>query len=333
MAEPLSRRVGVLLINLGSPDQPTPSAIRRYLNQFLSDRRVVEIPPFVWQIILKLFVLPFRPRKTAKLYAQIWGKGKNDNPLRAITRRQTQVLEKMLPNAEVRFAMRYGVPSIEDGLQELQEAGVSRVLLAPLYPQYCSATTGTALEEAFRVFAKWRVVPAVRTMPDYHDDPAYIEALATSVRQTLAGLSFEPEHILLSFHGIPKRAVELGDPYGAQCKRTADLLRAALGRDAGEISVAFQSRFGRAEWLQPYTMETLSSLAKRGVKKVLVISPAFAADCLETLSELEIEAREIFLDAGGEQFALVPCLNDSPHGMEMLHALVARSLAGWGVVA
>lgn len=321
-------RVGVLLINLGSPDAPTPKAIRRYLDQFLSDPRVVEMPRPLWQIILKLFILPRRPKKVAPLYARIWDRAENDNPLQVTARAQVAALAAALPGVRVRYALRYGAPSIASALDTFRAEGVGRVLLAPLYPQYGSATTGTALAEAFRVFSGWRHLPAVRTLPPYFDDPAYIDAVGATIRRTIA--AEHPERIVLSFHGLPEAAVARGDPYARHCERTADLLRAALGMDAAQMPHAYQSRFGRAEWLKPDTVGLLERLAAQGVRRVAVACPGFAADCIETMDEIGIRARESFRAAGGAELTLVPCLNAGPDGRAMLLDLVRRSLAGWG---
>ena len=318
-------RIGVLLINLGTPDAPEPKAVRRYLKQFLSDRRVVEIPPLVWQPILRGIILNTRPKKSAHAYAQIWRE--EGSPLAAITRRQAEALAGTYgEDVIVDHAMRYGRPAIPERLDALIAQGCTRILLAPLYPQYCAATTATANDAAFAHLATSRWQPAVRTLPPYHDDPAYIEALKASVEAALAGLDFEPEAIVASFHGMPQRTLELGDPYHCHCQKTARLLGEALGR---ELVVAFQSRFGRAKWLEPATDRVLKELAAKSVRKVAVVAPGFSADCLETLEELAIRARHDFLVAGGSHFAYLPCLNDSAHGMAMLRALIGRELEGW----
>ncbi|QMW24703.1 ferrochelatase [Sandaracinobacteroides saxicola] len=319
-------KVGVLLINLGSPDAPTKSAVRRYLLDFLSDKRVVEIPAFIWQPILRGLVLTVRPRKTAANYARIW---QEDSPLRLNTRRQAEALADAWPGVTVDFAMRYGNPSIPSRLEAMHAAGCDRILLAPLYPQYSSATTGTAIEHGWNSLDHMRWIPATRTLPSYHDHPAHIAALAASVREGVAALDFEPEAVLASFHGMPKRTLELGDPYHCHCSKTARLLREALGWPEGRLRLCFQSRFGRAEWLQPYTEPTLEALAKEGIRKVAVVCPSFSVDCLETLEEIAIGAKEIFEHAGGTHFAYLPCLNDSAQGIEMLRCIIGESLAGW----
>ncbi len=317
--------VGVLLVNLGTPDAPDPAAVRRYLGEFLSDRRVVEIPPLVWQPILRGLILRTRPRKSAHAYRQIW---RNDgSPLAAITRAQAKALEGAFgPGVRVEYAMRYGAPEIADRLVSLKTYGAQRILVAPLYPQYCAATTATANDAAFAALARMRWQPAIRTLPPYHDDPAYIAALKASVEESLAQLDFVPDAIVASFHGMPERTLHLGDPYHCHCRKTARLLGEALGR---ELIVSFQSRFGRAKWLEPATDAMLATLPGNGVKKVAIVAPGFSADCLETLEELAIRGRETFLAAGGTDFAYLPCLNDGEAGIEMLRNILARELAGW----
>ncbi|QEH78851.1 ferrochelatase [Sphingomonas sp. C8-2] len=318
-------KVGVLIVNLGTPDAPTPAAVKRYLREFLSDRRVVEIPPIAWQPILRGIILNVRPRKSAHAYAQVWSE--EGSPLAAITARQAVDLQARFGDrAIVDHAMRYGKPAIGDRIAALQAAGCDRILIAPLYPQYCAATTATANDAAFAVLAKMRWQPAIRTLPPYFDHPAYIEALAASVRAGLAALHGEPDAILASFHGMPARTLDLGDPYHCHCRKTARLLGDALGR---ELHVSFQSRFGRARWLEPSTEATLDRLAGDGVRRLAVIAPGFSADCLETLEELAIRGRDRFLAAGGESFAYLPCLNDGAPGMAMLETLIGDELAGW----
>lgn len=320
-----SPRIGVLLINLGTPDAPTAPAVRRYLKQFLSDRRVVEIPQIVWQPILRGVILPKRPRKSAHSYAQIWGT--EGSPLAVHSRNQAKILQATLGDAVlVRHAMRYGEPAIGATIEAMHSRGCDRILLAPLYPQYCGATTATAIDVACAALAKMRWQPAVRTLPPYFDHPDYIAALAQSVLRSLNEIDFEPEQVLASFHGMPQRTLELGDPYHCQCQKTTRLLGEALSRPIG---IAFQSRFGRAKWLSPATDVELVRLAESGVKRLAVIAPGFASDCLETLEELAIRGRQQFLDAGGEAFAYIPCLNAGEDGVAMLDALVRRELAGW----
>ena len=322
------RKIGVLLVNLGTPDAPTPAAVRRYLAEFLSDRRVVEIPQIVWQPILRGVILRTRPKKSAHAYSLVWTD--DGSPLAAITARQAKALQAAWPGVHVDWAMRYGNPAIADRLKAMKDAGCERILIAPLYPQYCAATTATANDAAFAALAEMRWQPAVRTLPPYYDDAAYIAALKTSVEAQLAALDFEPEVIVASFHGMPQRTLELGDPYHCHCVKTARLLGEALGRD---LTIAFQSRFGRAKWLEPATDSVLAGLPGKGVKNVAVVAPGFSADCLETLEELAIRGRESFEAAGGERFAYLGCLNDSDPGLLMLRSIVARELAGWAELA
>ncbi|MFA9200323.1 MAG: ferrochelatase [Cypionkella sp.] len=320
--------VGVLLVNLGTPDAPDPRSVRRYLAEFLSDRRVVEIPPLVWQPILRGVILNTRPKKSAHAYAQVWSEA--GSPLAAITAGQAAALQERLGDrVVVRHAMRYGRPAIGASLEALMDAGCERILLAPLYPQYSAATTATVVDKAADWLRTRRWQPALRTLPPYHDDPAYIAALADDLRGQLAELAFQPEVLLLSFHGMPQRTLELGDPYHCHCRKTARLLEAALGRPDLRIVTTFQSRFGRAKWLEPATDAVLAAEAKAGTRRLAVAAPGFAADCLETLEELAIRGREQFLEAGGEQFAALACLNAREPGMAMLEALVRRELAGW----
>ncbi len=319
------RRIGVLLVNLGTPDAPDAPAVRRYLKQFLSDRRVVEIPQLLWQPILRGIILNTRPRKSAHAYGQVWSEA--GSPLAAITKAQTEALKgRFGDDVVVDYAMRYGNPAIPTALAEMKRIGCERILIAPLYPQFCAATTATANDAAFATLIAMRWQPALRTLPPYHDDPAYIDALAASVTESLRKLDFEPDAILASFHGMPKRTLELGDPYHCHCQKTARLLSDKLGR---RLTVTFQSRFGPAKWLEPATDLTLAALPGQGVKKVALVSPGFSADCLETLEELNIRGRETFVAAGGTDFAYLPCLNDSAPGMAMLEAIVARELEGW----
>ena len=318
-------RVGVLLINLGTPDAPEAGAVRRYLAEFLSDRRVVEIPAIAWKPILHGIILRTRPAKSAHAYRQVWTN--EGSPLAAISARQASGLQERLgEEILVGSAMRYGSPAIADSLSKMIGAGCTRILLAPLYPQYCAATTATANDAVFAQLAAMRWQPAIRTLPPYYDDPLYIDALAADLRRQLAALEFEPQRLLLSFHGMPQRTLELGDPYHCHCQKTARLVGEALDRP---VDVAFQSRFGRARWLEPATDRVLAGYPAQGVERVAIAAPGFSADCLETLEELGIRGRETFLDAGGTHFARLDCLNDSAQGMAMLEALIARELAGW----
>ncbi|NBU85047.1 MAG: ferrochelatase [Sphingomonadaceae bacterium] len=319
------RRIGVLLMNLGTPDAPETGPVRRYLKQFLSDRRVVEIPPLIWQPILRLFVLTTRPAKSAHAYAQIWTD--QGSPLAVVTRTQAETMQNVLgETVMVDWAMRYGSPSIADRLDAMKAAGCDRILIAPLYPQYSSATTATGFDEVARVLGQMRWQPAIRTLPAYHDDPAYIDALKASVEQGLKDLSFTPDAILASFHSMPERTLMKGDPYHCHCQKTARLLSEALGR---EVLVSFQSKLGRAKWLEPATDAMLESLPGRNIKHIAVIAPGFSADNLETLEEVAIRGKESFVEAGGENFAYLPCLNTSAPGTKMLTSLLLRELAGW----
>ncbi len=318
-------KVGVLLMNLGTPDGPDAKSVKRYLGEFLSDRRVVEIPAIAWQPILRGIILNTRPKKSAHAYQQVWRE--DGSPLAAITRAQAAALKDAFgPTVLVDWAMRYGRPAIAERVQAMKDAGCERILLAPLYPQYCAATTATANDKAFAHLATLRWQPAIRTLPPYHDDPLYIDALRASIETGLAQLSFEPEAIIASFHGMPKRTLQLGDPYHCHCQKTARLLQEALGRP---LTIAFQSRFGPAKWLGPATDETLAALAKAGTRRVAIVAPGFSADCLETLEELAIRGRETFVEAGGTDFAYLPCLNDEPGGIAMLRRILSRELEGW----
>jgi protoporphyrin/coproporphyrin ferrochelatase len=320
-----SPKIGVLLVNLGTPDAPTPSAVKRYLKQFLSDRRVVEIPPLIWQPILRGIILNTRPKKSAAAYRKVWtNKG---SPLAWYTAAQAEDLAvRMQGEADVRYAMRYGQPAIETQLKAMKDDGCERILIAPLYPQYSGATTATVMDEAYSTLAKMRWQMALRSLPPYYDDPAYIAALKTSLETSLAQLDFEPDVILASFHGMPQRTLELGDPYHCHCRKTARLLSEAMNKP---LEVSFQSRFGRAKWLGPATDASFVRLAQEGKKKLAVFAPGFSVDCLETLEELAIQGKEQFEEAGGTHFAYLPCLNDSTVGMAMLEGLVRGELAGW----
>ncbi|HWJ73450.1 MAG TPA: ferrochelatase [Kaistia sp.] len=330
---PVARgRIGVLLVNLGTPDATDYWSMRRYLKEFLSDRRVIEVPKLIWWPILNLVILSFRPKKSGHAYASIWNKERNESPLRTITRAQAEKLAPRFADDErilVDWAMRYGTPSIPERLTAMKEAGCERILIAPLYPQYAASTTATVNDKAFEVLKAMRWQPAIRTLPPYHDDPVYIDALARSMEKSIAALDFEPELVLASFHGLPKEYLDKGDPYHCHCQKTARLLRDRLGWAKDKLKLTFQSRFGRAEWLQPYTDVTVEALAKSGVKRLAVISPGFAADCVETLEEIAMQNGEIFHEHGGEHFAALPCLNDSEESIALFEHLVRRELAGW----
>ncbi len=323
-------RVGVLLANLGTPDAPTPGAVRRYLAEFLSDPRVVEIPRIVWKPILHGIILNTRPRKSAHAYAQVWTD--QGSPLAAITAQQAQGLQGLLGDrALVDWAMRYGNPSIGERIARMKEHGCERILFAPLYPQYSGATTATAVDALGDALKSMRWQPAVRCLPPYHDDPAYIEALRSDLQRQLSALSFVPEVLLLSFHGMPERTLDMGDPYHCQCRKTARLLAEAMAPDhpAMRIEVSFQSRFGKAKWLEPYTDQVIAEEAARGTRRLAIAAPGFSADCLETLEELAIRGREQFLEAGGQDFAALECLNAGRAGMAMVESLILRELQGW----
>jgi ferrochelatase len=321
----VTSRIGILLINLGTPDAPKPAAVRRYLAEFLSDRMVVDLPPLLWQPILRGAILPFRPRRTAEAYRLIWTE--EGSPLAAITRRQAKALrERLGSNFVVDYAMRYGTPAIAGALDRFVEAGCERILAAPLYPQFSGATTGTAEKALLAAFAGMDADIPMRILPPYYGDPIYIRALAANLTRQLASLDFSPQRLLLSFHGLPQRTVDRGDPYFVHCTATARLLGDQL---AIPTDVAFQSRFGRAKWLEPATDATLAAYPDKGVTNIAIAAPGFSADCIETLEELGIRGRDTFLAAGGLGFARLDCLNDSPEGMDMMTELIERELAGW----
>jgi ferrochelatase len=326
-------KVGVLIVNLGTPDGADAASVRRYLKEFLSDPRVIENQSLVWQLALNGVILRIRPRRKARDYAKIWNQDRNESPLKTITRSQAEKLAAALaprgPRLLVDWAMRYGNPSIASRLADLVARGCDRILVIPLYPQYCAATTATVGDEVFRVLKAMRFQPALRIAPPYYADAAYIDALASSTSAALAQLDFKPDLILASFHGIPKLFVDKGDPYYAHCLETMRLLRAKLALDESKLVLTFQSRFGRAQWLEPATDQTVKQLAKDGVKSIAVITPGFSADCLETLEEIAGENAEIFKHNGGEHFAAIPCLNDSAPGMQVIRQLTERELAGW----
>ena len=326
-------KIGVLLMNLGTPDATDYWSMRRYLKEFLSDRRVIETSRAIWWPILNLIILQTRPQKKGKDYETIWNTEKNESFLKTITRNQAEKLAAHLkaisPDIHVEWAMRYGNPAIKPAVERLMAEGCDRILAFSLYPQYAAATTATANDHLFRALMQMRWQPSIRIAPPYHDEPAYIAALAQSVRNHLATLDFEPEVILTSFHGMPKEYLLKGDPYHCHCAKTWRLLREELGYSPERMMMSFQSRFGPDEWLKPYTDETVETLAKRGVKKLAIIAPAFSADCLETLEELDGENRHIFENNGGERFTYIPCLNESDLGMSVINAVVERELKGW----
>jgi protoporphyrin/coproporphyrin ferrochelatase len=325
-------RVGVLLINLGTPDTADARGVRVYLKEFLSDPRVIEDQGLIWQLVLNGIILRRRPRIKALDYRKIWNNEKNESPLKTITRSQADKLAAALGDRShivVDWAMRYGNPSISSRIDALIAEGCERILAVPLYPQYSASTSATVCDEVFRVLSRLRAQPTLRVTPPYYQDPAYIEALARSIEAHLATLPFKPELIVASFHGMPKSYVEKGDPYEGHCVATTEALRRRLGMDASKLLLTFQSRFGNEEWLQPYTDKTMERLARDGLRRIAVVTPGFAADCLETLEEIAQENAEIFRHNGGEQFSAIPCLNDSDGGMDVIRTLVLRELQGW----
>jgi ferrochelatase len=328
-----SGRIGVLLVNLGTPDATDYWSMRRYLKEFLSDRRVIEENRLKWWLVLNLIILTVRPGRKGRDYDKIWNRERNESPLKTITRSQSDKLEEILDKVDRRirvdWAMRYGNPSIRSRLEALAAQDCERILIVPLYPQYAAATTATVCDEAFRALSRMRFQPTLRVAGPYYAEPVYVDALAASLNSALAKLSFKPEMIIASYHGMPEDYVAKGDPYLKHCTQTTTLLRKKLGLDEERLVMTFQSRFGTAEWIKPYTDATVESLAKRGVKNLAVITPGFAADCLETLEEIAMENAEIFRHAGGENFAAVPCLNDTPGGMAVIRDVVTRDLRGW----
>ncbi|PBB20045.1 ferrochelatase [Mesorhizobium sp. WSM4313] len=325
-------KIGIMLVNLGTPDGTDFRPMWRYLREFLSDPRVIELNKAIWYPILYGLVLTTRPKKSGANYARIWNREMNESPLRTFTRAQGQKLAAALadlPDVVVDWAMRYGNPSTASVTQKLVDQGCDRILTFPLYPQYSATTTATANDQLFRALMKIRRAPAIRSVPPYYDEPVYIDALARSIEQHLATLDFVPEVVIASYHGIPKPYSDKGDPYRAHCLETTRLLRARLGWDENKLITTFQSRFGAQEWLQPYTDVTVEKLAKDGVKSIAIVNPGFSVDCIETLDEIGREAAETFHHAGGENFAHIPCLNDSAEGMAVIEALARRELSGW----
>ena len=331
-AEVKPERVGVLLVNLGTPDSADARGVRVYLKEFLSDPRVIEDQGLLWKLALNGIILRIRPRRKARDYLKIWNTENNESPLKTITRAQSEKLAAAIADHDhvvVDWAMRYGNPSIRSRIDVLTVQGCDRLLVVPLYPQYSAATSATVCDEVFRVLGKMRAQPTLRVTPPYYDDPDYIEALAVSINAHLSTLPFQPEAIVASFHGMPQKYVDKGDPYYVQCVATTDALRKRMGLDASKLLLTFQSRFGFDQWLQPYTDKTVEKLAKDGVRRIAVVTPGFSADCLETLEEIAQENAEIFKHNGGEQFAAIPCLNDSEPGMDVIRQLVLRELQGW----
>jgi ferrochelatase len=332
-APAVTSTIGVLLVNLGTPDAAEPKAVRRYLKEFLTDPRVIEKNSVFWKILLNGLILPLRSRRKAQDYKKIWNHDKNESPIKTITRSQAEklagILQPLGKHVVVDWAMRYANPSIASRLEALVGRGCDRILVMPLYPQYAAPTTATVADEVFRFLMRQRRQPALRIMPAYYDDPYYIEVLASSLQAELKALPFTPDVIVASYHGMPKDYVNKGDPYESQCMRTTELLREKLKFDDKKLMLTYQSRFGRARWLTPYTIKTMKALAKKGVKNVVVITPGFSADCLETLEEIAVENAKVFKRYGGENFAAIPCLNDSEAGMLMIWQLAMRELKGW----
>ncbi|GBR44589.1 ferrochelatase [Neokomagataea thailandica] len=330
-AIPKTGRTGVLLVNLGTPDDTGYWAVRRYLSEFLSDRRVIEAPSLLWQPILQGPVLARRPFASGANYARIWDREQNASPLRVYTQRQAELLKERFKQEDVPVAwgMRYGKPSIAQAVDELMDQGCDRIISLPLYPQYSATTTATANDQLFRALMRLRGQPSVLTVPSFPDHPLFIKGLEESVRRTLGGLSFKPQRLVVSFHGLPKICVDKGDRYREECERTTTALRSALDLRDEQMPLTFQSRFGPMEWLQPYTSEFVSKLPEQGVTRIAVITPGFMADCIETLDEIGNELREEFVDAGGEEFALVPCLNDDVAAIDLIEALTRQALKGF----
>lgn len=329
---PRRERVGVLLVNLGTPDTADAEGVRVYLKEFLSDPRVIEKQGLIWKLVLNGIILRTRPARKARDYLKIWNTEKNESPLKTISRGQSDKLAVAIADHShvvVDWAMRYGNPSIRSRIDALTAQGCDRLLVVPLYPQYSAATSATVCDEVFDILKEMRAQPILRVTPPYYDDPAYIEALAASIETRLAALSFKPDVIVASFHGMPQKYIDKGDPYQTQCVATTEALRKRMGLDATKLMLTFQSRFGFDKWLQPYTDKTVAKLAKDGVRRLAVVTPGFSADCLETLEEIAQENAEIFRHNGGADFTVIPCLNDSDGGMDVIRQLVLRELQGW----
>ena len=319
-------KTGILLVNLGTPDSTSWLDIRRYLKEFLSDKRVIEVNPFIWKIILNLFILTFRPAKTAKAYKEIWMQKENMSPLRYYTEKQAEKLSNLIEKDDVfiDYAMRYGNPSIKSKISNLHEKGCENLIVVPLYPQYAAATTATVCDEVYRTLMNMRWQPSLKIIPHYESEPLYIDALVNSLKIKLSEINWKPDLIVASYHGIPKKYFDKGDPYHCYCHKTTRLISEKFKEI--NIKTTFQSRFGPEEWLQPYTDKTLENLPKEGKKNILVICPGFASDCVETLEEISIQGKESFLKAGGDKFELVPCLNDNQDHIELLKHLVNKNL-------
>jgi ferrochelatase len=325
-------KIGVLLSNLGTPDGTDYWSVWRYLREFLSDTRIIEAPKAIWYPILYGIVLTTRPQKAGANYASIWNKELDESPLRTISRAQAEKLAAIFADDDrivVDWGMRYGNPSIASAVDNLRKQGCDRILMFPLYPQFSATTTATANDQLYRALMKIRHMPTARSVPPYHDEPVYIDALARSIEQHLEKLDYEPEVILASYHGIPKSYFEKGDPYHCHCLKTTRLLRERLGMDDKRLITTFQSLFGKAEWIKPYTEQTVRDLAAKGVKRIAIINPGFSADCIETLEEIDGEVREVFMHAGGEKFSHIPCLNDTDEGMKVIETMVRREIQGW----
>lgn len=328
----LARKTGLLIMNLGTPEATDYWSMRRYLKEFLSDRRVIEVPRILWWPILNLIILSFRPTKSGHAYSQIWNKERNESPLKTFTRAQAEKVSAALAGGGkliVDWAMRYGQPPVQERLDALKAAGCDKIVLFPLYPQYSAATTATALDKAYEALGEMRWQPAIRTVPPYFDHPVYIDAIAASLKNHLASLKWKPDRILVAFHGLPREYLDKGDPYHCHCQKTARLLREKLGFSTDFAQLVFQSRFGRAEWLKPYAQDTVEGLPALGVKNLVIISPGFSSDCVETLEELAIGLQETFKEHGGVNFSVVPCLNDSADSIAMLAQLARNELVGW----
>ena len=319
-------KTGILIINLGTPDSTNWWDIRKYLKEFLSDRRVIEVNPIIWQIILNLFILTFRPSKTAHAYRQIWRKESNESPLLYFTKRQADELRSKLKSDKiiVDYAMRYGNPSIKSKLDYLRESGCENIIILPLYPQYAAATTATVCDEVYRCLMKMRWQPSLQIIPHYESEPLYIEALVNSIERKINKISWKPDLIISSYHGIPKSYFDKGDPYHCYCHKTTRLIKEKFNKV--EIQTTFQSRFGPQEWLTPYTDKTIETLPDKGIKNLLVICPGFASDCVETLEEINIQGRESFIEKGGENFDLIPCLNDNSDHIKLFEKLISKYL-------
>ena len=319
-------KTGVLIVNLGTPDSTSWWDVRKYLKEFLSDKRVIEVNPLIWQLILNFIILTFRPSKSAHAYKKIWLKEKNESPLLHYTRNQAEKLKLKVGNENVivDFAMRYGNPSIKSKLNNLKNSGCENIIILPLYPQYAAATTATVCDEVYRTLMKMRWQPSLQIVPHYESEPMYINALIKSIERKIKEINWKPDLIIASYHGIPKKYFDKGDPYHCYCHKTTRLIKEKFS--LVEIQTTFQSRFGPQEWLTPYTDKTLEALPVKGIKNLLIICPGFASDCVETLEEIDIQGRESFLKNGGEKFGLIPCLNDSKEHIELLEKLVRKYL-------